>query len=386
MVQGYPYSDSTKVTKYDVIVLGLGGMGSATLYHLARRGEKVLGLERYDIPNSMGSSHGATRIIRLAYYEHPSYVPLLVRAYELWRELEQSSGRRLLITTGSVDAGPPGSPLVEGSRASCRIHNLPYEELDGAQVNRRFPGYGLPADYEAVYQPDGGFLLPEECILAHIDGALESGAEVHGREQVLDWEELSGEVVVRTDRTTYRAEKLVVCAGPWTYKLVPQLAGLAVPERQVVAWFQPLHPQQFQPQQFPVFNLQEGDGRFYGLPIYGVPGFKVGCYHHLRQTVDPDSMDREPNAEDEELLRGLVKRCFPNADGPTLSLQTCLFTNTPDEHFILDAHPELERVWVAAGFSGHGFKFGSVVGEIMADLVQQSGSRHDLGLFQMGRF
>ncbi len=374
------------MTRYDVIVLGLGGMGSATLYHLSRRGVKVLGLERYDIPNSMGSSHGVTRIIRLAYYEHPSYVPLLVRAYELWHQMEDSCGRRLLITTGSVDAGPKGSDLVEGSRASCRIHNLPYEELDGAQVNQRFPGYGLPADFEAVYQSDGGFLLPEECILAHVTGALESGAEVHGREQVLDWEELSGEVVVRTDRATYRAEKLVVCVGSWTYKLVPQLAGLAVPERQVVAWFQPRHPRQFQPQEFPVFNLLESGGRFYGLPIYGVPGLKVGCYHHLQQTVDPDGMDREPHAEDEELLRGVVQRCFPNADGPTLSLQTCLFTNTPDEHFILDGHPEFERVWVAAGFSGHGFKFSSVVGEIMADLVQQASSRHDLGLFRMGRF
>ena len=367
-------------------MLGLGGMGSAILYHLARRGANVLGLERYDIPNAMGSSHGVTRIIRLAYYEHPSYVPLLVRAYELWRQLEDSCRRRLLITTGSIDAGPQGSDLVEGSRASCRIHNLPYEELDGVQVNRRFPGYGLPADFEAVYQPDGGFLLPEECILAHVTGALEAGAEVHGREQVLDWEELPGEVVVRTDRAAYRAEKLMVCAGSWTYKLVPQLAGLAVPERQVVAWFQPLHPQQFQPQDFPVFNLLESGGRFYGLPIYGVPGFKVGCYHHLRQTVDPDGMDRDPHAEDEELLRGLVRRCFPNADGPTLSLQTCLFTNTPDEHFILDAHPEFERVWVAGGFSGHGFKFSSVVGEIMADLVQQTGSSQDLGLFRMGRF
>jgi sarcosine oxidase len=154
----------------------------------------------------------------------------------------------------------------------------------------------------------------------------------------------------------------------------------------VVAWFQPRHPQQFQPQEFPVFNLLESEGRFYGLPIFGAPGLKVGCYHHLQQTVDPDSMDREPHPEDEELLRGLVKRCFPNADGPTLSLQTCLFTNTPDEHFILDGHPEFERVWVAAGFSGHGFKFSSVVGEIMADLVQQAGSRHDLGLFRMGRF
>ena len=374
------------VSQYDVIVLGLGGMGSAALYHLARRGLKVLGLERYDIPNRMGSSHGATRIIRLAYYEHPSYVPLLVRAYELWHQLENVCGRRLLITTGSIDAGPAGSDLVEGSKASCQIHSLPFEELDGGQVNRRFPGYGLPADFQAVYQPNGGFLLPEECILAHVAGGLDSGAEVHGREQVLGWEEVSGEIVVRTDRATYTGEKLVVCVGAWTSKLVRQLEGLAVPERQVLAWFQPLRPQHFQPHRFPVFNLLEEQGRFYGLPVYGVPGFKVGRYHHLGQTVDPDSMDREPRAPDEELLRSFVKRCFPDADGPTLSLQTCLFTNTPDEHFILDAHPECERMWVAAGFSGHGFKFCSVIGEILAGLVQQAGSSYDLSLFRMGRW
>ena len=299
------------MNRYDVIVLGLGGMGSAVLYHLARRGVKGLGLERYDIPNAMGSSHGVTRIIRLAYYEHPSYVPLLIRAYELWHQLENSSGRRLLITTGCIDAGPQGSDLVEGSRTSCKIHSLPYEELDGSQVNLRFPGYGLPTDFEAVYQADGGFLLPEECILAHVTGALESGAEVHGREQVLDWEELSGEVLVRTDRGAYRGAKLVVCAGPWTYKLVPQLAGLAVPERQVVAWFQPRHPQQFQPQEFPVFNVVESGGRFYGLPIYGVPGFKVGLLSSLAANRRPGRHGSGAQRSRRRVAPGSGQKVFP---------------------------------------------------------------------------
>src|SRR5947209_4084225 len=179
-------------SRYDVIVAGVGGMGSATAYHLARRGRKVLGLERYDVPHEMGSSHGITRIIRLAYYEHPSYVPLLRRAYELWRDLQQQAGEQLLFLTGSLDAGPAGSEVFEGSRASCEAHGLAHEVLTGTELNRRFPGYRLPAETRAVFQPEGGFLTPERCIVAHVRLAQAAGAEIHAREPVLDWEPLPG--------------------------------------------------------------------------------------------------------------------------------------------------------------------------------------------------
>ncbi len=373
------------MSQYDAIVLGVGGMGSATLYHLARRGLRALGIERYDIPNDMGSSHGVTRIIRLAYFEHPSYVPLLRRAYELWRQLENGFGERLLVITGSVDAGPEGSRVIEGSRTSCEVHHLAHEVLTGPQVNARFPGYHMPEDLLAVYQPDGGFLLPERCIVAHVDAALELGAEVHGREKALAWEPEGSGVKVHTDRGTYTASKLVLCAGAWTARLVPELSRSLVPERQVLTWFQPLRSELFKPSVFPVFNMLVDEGHFYGFPVYSVPGFKVGRYHHLSQKVDPDTMDRDVHQEDEDVLRAFTSRYFPNAAGPTVSMKTCIFTNSPDEHFILDLHPDFPQVCIAAGFSGHGFKFCSVVGEVMADLAHKASNRHDLELFRLRR-
>ena len=374
------------MSTYDAIVIGVGGMGSATLYHLARRGLRVLGIERYDIPNDMGSSHGITRIIRLAYYEHPSYVPLLRRAYELWRWLETETGEALLITTGSIDTSPKGNQVFEGSKSSCEVHGLPHEVLSGRDVNIRFPGYSLPEEHMALYQPDGGFLLPERCIVGHVSEAIKAGADVHGRERVAEWEPNGDGVKVITDRDTYMGVKLVICAGAWAGKLLPALSTLLSPERQVLAWIQPLEEELFRPEVFPVFNGIVEEGRFYAFPAYGIPGFKLGRYHHLGQVVDPDAMDQQVHPEDEELLRGFTARYFPRAAGPTMSLKTCMFTNSPDEHFILDTHPDLPQVSVAAGFSGHGFKFCSVVGEIMADLVQEGQSRHDLGLFGIGRF
>ncbi len=371
---------------YDVIVLGVGGMGSAALYHLACRGVQVLGIERYNIPHEMGSSHGLTRIIRLAYYEHPSYVPLLRRAYELWRQLEHAVQERLLIVTGSIDASPEHGDVFKGSKASCEIHHLPHEVLDSQELHARFPGYRLPQGIVALYQPDGGFLLSERCIVAHVTAAQELGAEVHGQEQVMGWELRGHRVEVRTDRDRYSADKLIICAGAWGANLIAELTALAVPERQVLAWFQPLRPTLFRLHTFPVFNMAVDEGRYYGFPRYGIPGFKVGRYHHLAQHVDPDRMDREVHREDEEVLRSFTARYFPDAAGPTMSLKTCLFTNTPDEHFILDLHPHFPQVCLAAGFSGHGFKFCSVVGEIMADLAQRGESRHDLDLFRLRRF
>ncbi|MBI3326745.1 MAG: N-methyl-L-tryptophan oxidase [Nitrospinae bacterium] len=374
------------VAHYDAIVLGVGGMGSAALYHLARRGLRVLGIERYNIPNEMGSSHGLTRIIRLAYYEHPSYVPLLRRAYELWRHLEHTVQERLLVITGSIDASGEGGPVFEGSRASCEIHHLPYEVLTSRELTERFPGYRLPEGIVALYQPEGGFLLPERCIVAHVMAAQEAGAEVHGREEVLGCEPSAGGVEVRTDLGRHSADKLVICAGAWAARLLPALLKLAIPERQVLGWFQPLRPDLFTLPVFPVFNIAVEEGRFYGFPVYGIPGFKVGRYHHLSQQVDPDAMDREVHREDEHVLRTFTRQYFPDAAGPTMSLMTCMFTNTPDEHFILDLHPDLPQVCIAAGFSGHGFKFCTVVGEIMADLVQEGRSRHNLELFRFPRF
>ncbi|ELY48599.1 N-methyl-L-tryptophan oxidase [Natronorubrum bangense] len=373
--------------RYDVIVLGVGGMGSATVAHLAERGVDVLGLERYDIPHSYGSSHGSTRIIRLAYAEHPAYVPLLERAYELWDDLEADHDRQLRYRTGSIDAGPAGDPLVEGSRRSCEEHGLTYEQLSGAELGERYPGYGLPEEYEAIYQPDGGYLVPEQCIIAHVNRAHRAGATIRARERVVDWQPTAdGGVRVETDYDRYKADKLVLTAGSWAAQFVDALEGVAVPERQVLAWLQPHEPDLFTPAQFPVWNLQVPEGRYYGFPVHDVPGFKFGRYNHREETVDPDALEREPTQADERLLRTFAEQYFADGAGPTMRLQTCLFTNTPDDHFVLDTLPDHPQVTVGAGFSGHGFKFASVIGEILADLALEGETDHPTELFSIDRF
>jgi sarcosine oxidase len=371
---------------YDAIVLGLGGMGSATLFHLARRGGRVLGLERFNLVHEYGSSHGLTRIIRLAYWEHPTYVSLLRRAYELWRELEGLAGERLLHITGSVDAGPEAGAIFQGALRSSELHGLAHEVMDGTELRRRYPGYRLPKEIQCLYQPDGGFLLPERCDVAHVELALARGAEVRCREPVLEWGAGGGRAWVRTERGRYEAGRLIICAGPWAFKLVPELAGLAVPERQVLAWLQPSRPEYFRPDAFPVFNLEVEEGRFYGFPSFLIPGFKFGKYNHRREQVDPDTVNSEPQPEDEELLRAFAARYFPDGAGATIMLKACLFTNSPDHHFILDLHPDHPEVSVAAGFSGHGYKFCSVIGEVMADLALRGQSRHDIEFFRLKRF
>ncbi|MGA9402282.1 N-methyl-L-tryptophan oxidase, partial [Haladaptatus sp.] len=361
-------SDSNN--RRDVIVIGVGGMGSAATYHLARRGLDVLGLERFDIPHTQGSSHGITRIIRRAYYEHPSYIPLIERAYELWDELADRTGRPVIHRTGSIDAAPEGNVVFEGSLRSCEEHDIPHEIITGTELADRFPGYRLPDDYKALYQPDGGFVVPEESIIGHVEAAQEEGADIRARQRVLDWTETpDGGVRVETSAGSYEADSLVLAAGAWNYKLADALDGLAVPERQVLAWFQPETPSLFEPDSFPVWNISAPEGRFYGLPIYSVPGFKLGKYHHFDEQVDPDDWNTEPGPADERLLRDFTEKYFPKAAGQTMRLATCMFTNSPDEHFILDTLPNHPQVAVAAGFSGHGFKFSSVVGEILADLA-----------------
>ena len=371
--------------RYDAIVVGAGAMGSAAAYYLARRGKRVLCLERFGIPHSMGSSHGHTRIIRLAYYEHPSYVMLLRRAYELWREIQETAREQLLHITGSIDAGPADSWVFKGSWESCKLHDLPHEVVTGAELRRRHPGYHLPPEHLALIQPEGGFLIPERCIVSYVVAAQELGAEFHAREKVLEWEPLDGGVRVRTEHDTYEADRLVVTAGAWNGGLVDVLDGLAVPERQVLAWLQPTRPEYFRLDAFPVFNLLVDEGRFYGFPVFGVPGFKFGKYHHLEENVDPDEVDREVHDYDERLLRQFAERYFPDGCGPTMDLQTCMFTNTEDNHFVIDVHPEYEQVSFASPCSGHGFKFASVVGEIMADLAEKGMTRHDISLFRLER-
>jgi sarcosine oxidase len=348
---------------------------------------RVLGVEQYDIPHAQGSSHGVSRIIRLAYFEHPAYVPLLQRAYELWWGLEHEVHERLLWITGSLDIGTADSPLFGGALRAAQLHHLVYEVLEAPALRQRFPGYGLQAPLLGLYQPQGGLLAAERCIVAHVTAALHQGADIHGREVLTDWQATADGVVVRTNRGQYRAQRLVLTAGAWTHRLLGRYQGMLQPERQVMIWVQPRTPAAFQVGRFPVFNMAVEEGNFYGFPVHSVPGFKFARWHHLEQAVDdPATMDRDCHPEDEALLRTFVRRYFPAGDGPTLSMRTCLFTNTADGHFLIDVHPDCPQVWLAGGFSGHGFKFCSVVGEILADLAETGTTHHNISLFREARF
>lgn len=372
---------------FDVIVIGLGGMGSAAAYHLARRGRRVLGLEQFQPLHELGSSHGLTRIIRLAYHEDPSYVPLLRRAYELWHELETDAGEQLLITTGSLEGGPDDGTTFIGALEAARQHDIPHEVLDADELRLRYPAYaGFDDATRVVYQPDGAFLLAEPTMRAHHDGARRRGADLRFGEVVRSWEPAGDGVRVVTEAGTFEAERLVVCAGAWARTLVPSLERLAVPERQVLAWLTPKRPELFEVDRFPVFLIDVEEGSFYGFPLHDGHGFKLGKYHHRFEPIDPDDPDRSVHAEDEALLRAFADRYFPDGAGPTEMLKACMFTNSPDEHFVLDRLPDVPQVAVFAGESGHGYKFCSVVGEVLADLVIDGATRHDIGLFRIDRF
>jgi sarcosine oxidase len=371
------------VDRYDVVVVGVGGMGSAALYHLARRGKRVLGLERFDLLHERGSSHGLTRIIRLAYFEHPDYVPLLRRAYELWGELEAEAGEQLLHVTGIVEGG---DRILDGVLRSCEEHDIPHEVLNGAEIAKRFPAYRLPPAMDVVHQRDGGFVVPERCIVAHVAGALARGATLRAREHVLEWEQNENGVRVTTDRGVVEAETLVLTAGAWSQDVARLPAGLVRGVRQSLAWLQPTRPELFEPGRMPVFNLALDGGHFYGFPAHGIPGFKLGRYDHFGSGGDPDTISREPTLEDEAPLRAFAERYFPDGAGPTVALKSCLFEPSPDEHFLIDRHPDAPSAVVAGGFSGHGYKFCSVVGEILADLAIDGSTRHDIELFRLDRF
>jgi sarcosine oxidase len=374
--------------RFDAIVIGLGGHGSAAAYHLARRGQRVLGLEQFTPLHERGSSHGLTRIIRLAYHEHPSYVPLLRRAYELWHDLGALAGEELLITTGALEGGPGDGATFRGSLEAARLHDLPHEVLEAADLERRYGFAHLDPATRAVLQPDGGFLLAEETMRAHHDAAAGHGAELRFGEAVAGWDPIGSDGVrVRTARGTYEADRLVVCAGAWIRQLVATLRAIALPERQVLGWFTPIRPEGFGADRFPVFLIDvEGGKHYYGFPTHGGHGLKLGWYHHFGEPIDAADPDRSTRADDEAALRAFIERYLPDAAGPTEMLKACIFTNTPDEHFVIDRLPDAPQVSIASACSGHGYKFASVVGEILADLAIDGATRHDIGLFRLDRF
>jgi len=368
---------------FDAIVLGLGGMGSAAAYHLAARGQRVLGLEKFQPAHNRGSSHGESRIIRLAYHEHPHYVPLARRAYELWRRLERDSGTALLRQTGGLMMGLPGSSVVEGALLSARQHELAHEVLDAREIRRRFPVLNPRADETAVYEAVAGCLNPEAAIHAHLRLASHHGAELHFEEPVTEWSATSSGdgVTVKTAQGTYQASRLVIAPGAWAPDLLASLNISFDVQRRVMCWFQPLsNPAAFQPENFPIYIWDvDGHNIFYGLGV-------KAAMHSGGLSCSAENVDRAIHDSDIAEVRGYLKQFIPLLNGPLTQAATCLYTMSPDQHFLVGLHPSHAQVSIAAGFSGHGFKFTSVMGEILADLSTHGQTSHPIGFLSPERF
>lgn len=369
----------------DVIIVGLGAMGSAASYHLARRGLKVFGLDRFHPPHTRGSSHGQTRAIRETYFEHPLYVPIVQRAYTLWRELEQEAGELFLRQTGGLMVGSPEGVLVSGAKASAEIHHLAYEILTAEETHARFPAFHPPEDMIALWEPRAGVLAPERCIQAHLRAATRCGAVLSMDEPVIGWQAESGGVRVRTTRGEYCASQLVISAGAWATDLLRELALPLWVERQVFCWFEPLsQPENFAPERCPLTIWEHAPEHFFcGFPDLG-DGIKVARHHDGERTT-ADSVRRTVSATQVQDLRHYVGRFMSSANGPLKATAVCMYTNTPDGHFLVDRHPEHPQVLIVSPCSGHGFKFSSAIGEIAADLITNGQSRFDLTPFRLAR-
>jgi sarcosine oxidase len=370
---------------YPAVVVGLGGMGSAALAQLALRGVRALGLEQYHPAHALGSSHGGSRIIRKAYFEDPAYVPLLLRAYDLWQELEARTGSRLLQRTGGLMAGYAGSEIVAGALRSAREHGLAHETLTAAEIRRRFPMLRPREDETAVYEPDAGVLFPERCVLAHLQAAVAAGAEARFGVRVRGWRALDGGAAIETDAGEIACERLILTAGPWLGELMPALGLPLQVERNVMHWFTPAPgAPDLGPGALPVYILERrGVHVFYGIPDLPEQGLKA-AFHYSGRATSPDAVDRAGSAAEIAAMQAALRDWIPDA-GAWRASEVCLYTNSPDLHFVIGAHPRHANVLLAGGFSGHGFKFCSVVGEILAELATAGATRHDIRLFDPAR-
>jgi len=372
----------------DILIIGGGAMGTATAYELAKRGRSVRLFEQFTIGHDLGSSHGYSRIIRRAYYEHPDYVPFVDRAYELWRELEAKTNERLLAITGIIEMGAPESPLFQGSLLSCQTHNIPHEILDAPQIMQRFPQFVVPDGMRGVWQKDAGILAVERCILTYRAAAKSAGVSLHEEEEVLSVEPDRDRVTVRTRKGTYSAAQAIVCAGAWASRMLSDLNLPLTVTRQTLGFFTSKKRELFELGKFPLFLMDIGGPNghnYYGFPFFGVDCMKVADHSH-GTVVTPETVDRTFNSGDESNLRGFLNAHIPEAAGHFSFGKVCLYTNTPDCDFIIDAHPKHKNLFIAAGFSGHGFKFSSAVGEVLADLCVSGKSQQKIERFSVRRF
>lgn len=374
-----------QIENYDMVVLGVGGMGSAVLYTLAKRGFRVCGIEQFGVAHDRGSSHGQTRIIRKAYFEHPHYLPLLNRSYQLWKVLESASGQRLQVRTGLMLAGKPGSKTIKGLERCYAEDAQPHERLSRQKAGNRFPQFRLADGMVVFYDPLAGFLYVEKCVEQHVRLAIAFGATLHTNEAVVSWQAANDRVLVRTAKRQIIGEKLVITAGAWA---VRELAVLGLDFeiwRKVVFWYDSPHISQYALHRFPVFYVETEYGHFYGFPAIDELGLKVAEHMRPNPIRDPSQVNRALEAGDEPPVLRFLGETFTNFLPAPKRFSVCMYTRTADGNFILDVHPQHENVIIAAGFSGHGFKFAPVVGEILGDLAVQGGTSHPIDFLRIQR-
>lgn len=367
---------------FDVIVLGLGGMGSATAYQLAKNGLKVLGLEQFSPVHNLGSSHGESRIIRKAYFEHPNYVPLLQRSYELWAELEKEAKAQVYYQTGLVYFGEASSGLLEGVKKSASLYSLPLREYSKREAEKKFPSFKLPGSEICLEEPEAGFLKPEESVRHFIESAQKRGAQLQFSEPLRQWKSTGSKISVETEKGKYEADRLVITPGAWAQEQILNLDLKLKLKRKTIFWYEA--GKDFEASSgFPCFLVDTPEGEFYGFPKFSSRGFKIAEHSGGEVFEHPKLLDREIRKNDEDPVLNFRKKYLPGIQGKSIGQAVCMYVMSPDENFIIDRHPEFSNVVFAAGFSGHGFKFCSVAGEILKDLVVDGQTRHPIDFLRL---
>lgn len=370
----------------DVVILGLGGMGSAAAMHCIDREVSVIGIEQFGPAHALGSSHGDVRVIRKGYFEHPDYVPLLHRAYDLWHALEARTQRRLLTYTGALLSGSPGADYMQGLEACYRENALPHERLNADEMHRRFPRLSVPEDHSGFYDPLGAYLLVEECVRAHLDSAESAGATLAFHETALSWKATPAGVRVVTNKREIDAKKLIITAGPWAERVMQDLNLPLTVLRKVQTWWECPTPEEYRGPEFPIYLIDRPYGIVYGFPHYGGPGLKMAEHTGGTPVEHPAKVDRAIHDTDEAPLRQFIADCLPGVAPKRAHYSVCMYTCTPDLHFVIDRHPLHHDVVFACGFSGHGFKFASVIGEILAQLALDDATPAPIDFLRLKRF
>ncbi len=375
------------MNSYDVIVIGVGGMGSSACYHLSKRGYRVLGLEQFNLGHHFGSSHGETRMIRRAYFEHSNYIPLLNRAYELWKDLETESKQSIFIPCGLVIyADPKTSAVYQGTLKSAQKYKIELKKWDRPTAIKKFPIY-LPAENQrALFEPEAGLLHVERAVLTHTSVAKQFGAQILENVKVLDYEILNSCVKVRTNQGVFEAAKLVVTSGPWSGALLKELGLPLKLHRLYQHWFK-ASPKHRLENAVPCFAFHSDEDFYYGFPMLDGKTIKIASHFSRETLLNPSEKDALVIPEEKiDAVRNFIKKSLPLVTTDLDRISSCIYTMTPDEHFIIDTHPEINSLVFAAGFSGHGFKFSSVTGEILADLTLEGKTKYPIDFLSLKRF